>query len=83
MIRQTAIGGSLARCLLGILMCVFLSASVHADAVIEVTPDQSIIDLAKVGTRVAAQRRNLALEVPGDAEGQIRVLELRGQGAAN
>ena len=82
MIRIGASAAVLGRCLVGIFL--FLSLfhfAAQADTVIEVSPEKTIIDLAKSGTRVAAQRRNLALEVPGDAEGQPRVLELRAQGA--
>jgi diguanylate cyclase (GGDEF)-like protein len=81
MIRVGASGGAVARCLLGILMLFYITnGGAWADAVVEVSPDKHVIDLNKTGTRVAAQRRNLALEVPGDTEGQSRVLELRGQG---
>jgi diguanylate cyclase (GGDEF)-like protein len=82
MIRIGASAVAWGRCLFGVfLLLVFWQSTALADAVIEVSPDKTVIDLAKAGTRVAAQRRNLALEVPGDAEGQRRVLELRGHGA--
>ncbi len=82
MIRIGANAAAWGRCLLGILALLFLlHTGARADAVVEVTPDKTVIDLAPSGTRVASQRRNLALEVPGDAEGKTRVLELHGQGA--
>ena len=82
MIRIGASAAGWGRCLFGVfLLFVLLHATARADSVIEVSPDKTIIDLSKAGTRVAAQRRNLALEVPGDVEGQPRVLELRAQGA--
>jgi hypothetical protein len=67
--------------LLGVFtLLLVLHSAARADSIVEVSPDKTTIDLSKSGTRVAAQRRNLALEVPGDASGQPRVLELHAQG---
>ncbi len=52
----------------------------HADGLVDLPADVSIVDLTPHGTRVAAQRRNLKLEVPGEKEGERAVLELRGSG---
>ena len=52
-----------------------------AQGIVDITPDATVFDLTTHGTRVAAQRRNLQLEVPGEADGVRAVLELRGTGA--
>jgi diguanylate cyclase (GGDEF)-like protein len=61
-----------------VLCCVALP--LHAEGVVEFPPDLQVLDLQTHGTRVAAQRRNLKLEVPGFADTTRAVLELRGQG---
>ena len=76
-IRKLAAGMKLCAVLLFVILAMDRA---FADSVVEVVPERSVFDLSQVGTRVAAQRRNLTLEVPGDAEGQSRVLELRAQG---
>ena len=55
-------------------------ATARADELVNVTDDESVIDLSVHGTRVAAQRRNLQLEVPGEADNTRAVLVLRGEG---
>ena len=45
-----------------------------------IAPTATVVDLGTEGTSVAAQRRNVALEVPGETEAARVVLELRGQG---
>ncbi len=81
MIRIGASAAVLGRCLIGIfLLFVLIPTCAMADTIIEVSPEKTILELATAGTRVAALRRNLALEVPGETEGQPRVLELRAKG---
>jgi diguanylate cyclase (GGDEF)-like protein len=78
--RWDGVGGSLCAVLLVILFCLGL-ASARADELVDVPDTVSVIDLSIHGTRVAAQRRNLQLEVPGEADGTRAVLELHGEGA--
>jgi diguanylate cyclase (GGDEF)-like protein len=69
--------------LLVLISLTFMSitaASSFADGLIELPPDVSTVDLTQHGTRVAAQRRNLKLEVPGEKADERAVLELRGSG---
>jgi diguanylate cyclase (GGDEF)-like protein len=61
------------------LLCM-LTLSSKADGVVNITAKMQVQDLTEHGTRVAAQRRNLALEVPGTTDGSRGVLELRGTG---
>jgi diguanylate cyclase (GGDEF)-like protein len=58
----------------------FVAQPVRAEGVVSISPDIRVVDLVDQGTRVAAQRRNLALDVPGETEGARAVLELRGAG---
>jgi diguanylate cyclase (GGDEF)-like protein len=68
-------------CVLQLFCCLLaFGTSAQAEGVVNIPPDSSLIDLTQEGTRVAAQRRNLALEVPGDKDGTRAVLELRGTG---
>jgi diguanylate cyclase (GGDEF)-like protein len=62
-----------------IALCTF-SLSGFADGVVAMPENVQVLDLTEHGTRVAAQRRNLALEVPGIVQGTRAVLELRGTG---
>ncbi len=64
------------------LFCCLLAwaASAQAEGTVDIAPDILLVDLTEQGTRVAAQRRNLALEVPGEKDGSRAVLELRGTG---
>jgi diguanylate cyclase (GGDEF)-like protein len=59
---------------------VILITPLRAEGVVDIAPTASVIDLTEQGTRVAAQRRNLALEVPGEKDGERAVLELLGTG---
>jgi diguanylate cyclase (GGDEF)-like protein/PAS domain S-box-containing protein len=77
--RWGGVLGSLRAVLCLVLFCLGL-ASARADELVNVTDDLSVIDLSVHGTRVAAQRRNLQLEVPGESDGSRAVLELRGEG---
>lgn len=70
-----------------VLQCIILAAGfsmisrpASAEAQVEFPANVTMIDLATQGTQVAAQRRNVALEVPGETEGARAVLELRGKG---
>jgi diguanylate cyclase (GGDEF)-like protein len=65
------------------LVCcmVVWATSSTAEGITEIASEVSVVDLTDQGTRVAAQRRNLALEVPGEKDGTRAVLELRGAGA--
>ncbi len=47
---------------------------------IDVPATFTSIDLTGRGAPIAAQRQNLAIEVPGDVDGSRTVLELRGRG---
>jgi diguanylate cyclase (GGDEF)-like protein len=67
--------------LLQLLCCLLVwAASAHAEGTVDIAPGSFLVDLTEQGTRVAAQRRNLALEVPGEKDGTRAVLELRGTG---
>ena len=65
------------------MLCCLLAwtAAARAEGIVDIVPGSTLIDLTEQGTRVAAQRRNLALEVPGEKDGARAVLELRGTGA--
>ncbi|NMD08336.1 MAG: hypothetical protein GYA66_10210, partial [Phyllobacteriaceae bacterium] len=52
----------------------------RAQSVIDIPATFSSVDLTGKGTPIAAQRQNLAIEVPGDTEGSRVVLELRARG---
>jgi diguanylate cyclase (GGDEF)-like protein len=65
---------------LAALFIVLTAVTAHADGVVNIAANESTIDLAVHGTRVAAQRRNLQLDVPGERDDQRAVLELRGAG---
>jgi diguanylate cyclase (GGDEF)-like protein len=70
-------------CLLMMWQLVLLCCAglpLRAEGVVDLAPNIQVLDLATHGTRVAAQRRNLKLEVPGVTDGTRAVLELRGQG---
>jgi diguanylate cyclase (GGDEF)-like protein len=68
-------------CVLHLAFCLFVFASAaKAEGVTDIAAGQTVIELTDQGTRVAAQRRNLMLEVPGEKEGSRAVLELRGAG---
>ncbi len=66
--------------LLCIAALLSLTVACLADGVLNMPADAALQDLTEHGTRVAAQRRNLALEVPGLVDGTRAVLELRGTG---
>jgi diguanylate cyclase (GGDEF)-like protein len=67
--------------LLQLWCCLWLwLASAQAEGVVDIPANSITVDLSEQGTRVAAQRRNLALEVPGEKDGSRAVLELRGAG---
>jgi len=74
--------GVLAVCLCVFVCACFVSVS-HAGAqqVIDIPATFTERDLTGAGAPIAAQRQNLAIEVPGDLEGTRTVLELRGRGA--
>ncbi len=73
------VGGSLRVLVIFILFCVGLAAA-RADELVNLPNGVTTVDLSVHGTRVAAQRRNLQLEVPGEADGARAILELRGDG---
>lgn len=73
------VGGSLRVVLIAVLLCLGVAAA-RADELVNVPDATSVIDLSVHGTRVAAQRRNLQLEVPGETDSTRAVLELRGEG---
>ncbi len=84
---RTMIRGALTvRILLGLvapylaLLCLALAQPVLAQEVIEIPANFSSVDLTGRSTPIAAQRQNLAIEVPGDTEGSRVVLELRARG---
>jgi diguanylate cyclase (GGDEF)-like protein len=56
------------------------AVAARAETLVNLQPDQHLVDLTEHGTRVAAQRRNLQLEVPGESDNSRAVLELRGEG---
>jgi diguanylate cyclase (GGDEF)-like protein len=57
-----------------------LSGVALADGVVNLPSDMRMLELTEHGTRVAAQRRNLKLDVPGETDTARAVLELRGEG---
>ncbi len=77
--RCDGVGGSLRAILIFMLLCVGLNVA-RADELVNLPDGFNTIDLTVHGTRVAAQRRNLQLEVPGETDGSRAVLELRGAG---
>ena len=78
--HRTGVGGSLRVLLVLILLCAGMNLA-QADELVNLPEGVNTIDLSAHGTRVAAQRRNLQLEVPGETDGTRGVLELRGAGA--
>ncbi len=52
-----------------------------AETIIALPPHVLVLDLGTLGTQVAAQRRNVKLEVPGETAGTRAVLELHGEAA--
>jgi diguanylate cyclase (GGDEF)-like protein len=83
MIRKAGFKGVWGLCWAGIvwLFVLLAAAAAQADGLVNLPAEENVIDLSVHGTRVAAQRRNLQLEVPGEADNQRAVLELRGEGA--
>ena len=82
MIRGTRYGrvwGSFAAIILMFVLCLGVKAA-RADELVNLPDGVNTIELSSHGTRVAAQRRNLQLEVPGEADGTRAILELRGEG---
>jgi diguanylate cyclase (GGDEF)-like protein/PAS domain S-box-containing protein len=77
--RCGGVGGSLRVLLIFILLCLGFDVT-RADELVDLPEGVNTIDLSVHGTRVAAQRRNLQLEVPGETDGTRAVLELHGQG---
>jgi diguanylate cyclase (GGDEF)-like protein len=65
---------------LGFCMVWLAILPAKADGVVNLPPGMRMLDLADHGTRVAAQRRNLKLDVPGETDNARAVLELRGEG---
>jgi diguanylate cyclase (GGDEF)-like protein len=62
-------------------MAIMLCTNVaRAEGIAVVTPETMVMEVGDLGTHVAAQRRNLQLEVPGTKEGSSAVLQLRGAG---
>lgn len=61
--------------------CLTFALAVQAQQVIDIPATFRDMDLTGLGSPIAAQRQNLAIEVPGDLEGTRTVLELRGRGA--
>lgn len=73
------------RLLMGVLAlwltaCLALVPAARAQQVIDIPASFNDMDLTGLGAPIAAQRQNLAIEVPGDREGTRTVLELRGRG---
>jgi hypothetical protein len=64
------------------ILCLFwlLPVVAFAEGVVNLSPGLRMLDLSPHGTRVAAQRRNLKLDVPGKTDDARAVLELRAQG---
>ena len=60
--------------------CVLFSVAARAQEVTDIPATFTAIDLTGRGTPIAAQRPNLAIEVPGDSDGARTVLELRARG---
>ena len=82
MIRRALQACHFGKAIVGILfvIAVFLAQPVAAETTVAFPADAVFLDLVPHGTQVAAQRRNVALEVPGETEGTRMVLELRGAG---
>ena len=55
-------------------------ASVAAETTAEIPANLGVVDLAGFATPVAANRQNVAIEVPGDLGGARQVLNLRARG---
>jgi diguanylate cyclase (GGDEF)-like protein len=72
-------GGGLGKLIIILFLCL-TSVMARADGIVELPGDIATVDLTVHGTRVAAQRRNLKLEVPGETDTARAVLELRGEG---
>jgi hypothetical protein len=62
------------------LFLLLLTAQAWADTAVVFPAQEQMVDLSQHGTRVAAQRRNVALEVPGESDGARMVLDLRATG---
>jgi diguanylate cyclase (GGDEF)-like protein/PAS domain S-box-containing protein len=76
-------GAQTRRLVMGFLaLCLVFCASLQAraQAVVDIPAVFNSVDLTGHGTPVAAQRQNLAIEVPGDSAGTRVVLELHGRG---
>ena len=81
MIRCFAKIGKLLQLLLICCVVTLSGGAKAAETIISLPPDVLVLDLATLGTQVAAQRRNVTLEVPGETAGTRAVLELRGEAA--
>jgi diguanylate cyclase (GGDEF)-like protein len=75
---RTALTQRLLFCL--VALCMWWLPPARAQSVIDIPATFSSVDLTGKGTPIAAQRQNLAIEVPGDTEGSRVVLELRARG---
>ncbi len=81
MIRCFANVGKLLQLLLICCVMALSGKAKAAETIIALPPDVRVLDLGTLGTQVAAQRRNVTLEVPGETLGTRAVLELRGEAA--
>ena len=63
-----------------VALCLLPMRQVAAQAVMEIPAAFNSVELTGKGTPIAAQRQNLAIEVPGDTDGARVVLELRARG---
>ncbi len=79
-VRHKLLGKYLAHIMLCLAVLWTMTLPSKADGVVNIPEDVQVLDLTVHGTRVAAQRRNLALEVPGMKDRTRGVLELRGTG---
>ena len=79
MIRSAAYMGILLRLLLMFCAVAVCGTVRAAETIIALPAAIQELDLSTLGTQVAAQRRNVTLEVPGETENTRAVLELRGE----
>lgn len=63
-----------------VALCLLSLHPAAAQTVVDIPASFNSVELTGKGTPIAAQRQNLAIEVPGDTEGSRVVLELRARG---